>query len=227
MTPAQTASFAFTKSPNGRLHVVLAEGEEFDLRPFSVLDYDALLLQGTDAIVSTARRTPCLGAPRRRESCSCGRQQRSPAFGRRLRQHGGRGSKRAPITLSLTQALNVAIEHGPVGDPSIVGRRGPVRFVLSIHVQRVESTNTVRLSHAQWKGLSHVSAAKVILTVRSAEDLRLTDLAGVHTLELFEACKATVDQVQGKTIVGGTTHLACYADGTVPASFSFKACAPW
>ena len=42
------------------------------------------------------------------------------------------------------------------------------------------------------------------LTVRSAEDLRPTDFDGIDTLELFDACKATVEQVQGKTIVGGT-----------------------
>ena len=41
-------------------------------------------------------------------------------------------------------------------------------------------------------------------------------------MECFDACKATVEQVQGKTIVGGTTHLACYAEGNVPASFSLE-----
>ena len=221
MTPAQAASYVITKGTNGLLHVVLAGGGEFDLRPFSVGKYDALMLQGTDALVSTAQGNALPSVHRDDGKVVLVADNNALPSDISFADTIDVLRSSVPITLNLAQALNVTVEHAPMVTLQLSADADLSVLNLN-HVQRVESTRTVRLSHAQWKAMSHVSAATVILAVRSAEDLRSTSLDGVHTLECFDACKATVEQVQGKTIVGGTTHLACYAEGNVPASFSLE-----
>ena len=199
MTPAQASSYAITKGSNGLLHVVLAGGGEVDLRPFSVGKYDALMLQGTDALVSAAQADalPSVHRDDGKVVLVVDDDNALPSDASFADTIDVLRSS-VPITLNLAQALNVAVEHAPTVTLQLATDADLSVLNLN-HVQRVESTRTVRLSHAQWKAMSHVSAATVILTVRSAEDLRFTSLDGVHTLECFDACKATVEQVQGKT----------------------------
>ena len=221
VTPAQAASYPTTKGPNGRLNVVLAGGGEFDLRPFSVAGYDALLLQGTDILVDTAQADALPSVHRDNGKVVLVVNGASLPSDAAFVHTVDVVRSVAPISLTLTQAMNVAIEYAPTVTLQLSADADLSVLPLE-HVHRVESTKAVRLSHGQWKAMLSVSAAEVILTVRSAEDLRPTDLDGIDTLELFDACKAMVGQVQGKTIVGGPAHLTCYAEGTVPPSFSLQ-----
>ena len=146
------------KGPNGQLARGLAGGGEFDLRPFSVAGYDALLLQGTDALVDTAQADALPTVHRDDGKVVLVVNNASlPSDAAFDTIDVVRSS--APITLTLTQAMNVAIEYAPTVTLQLSADADLSVLPLN-HVHRVESTKAVRLSHGQWKAMLHVSAAR-------------------------------------------------------------------